>query len=309
MQRLYAKTGPPQTVRPTGSEHQAKRTRTKGLPVYGTVGPSVEREIFSVHAELEPRHWWFRARRSIVRQLIERLVPPRTGALIADAGCGTGGTLGALADAYRCVGVDPTPEAITLAQKHFPGIDFRTGFAPADLSDVVADVKLATMLDVLEHVEDDAGLLASMVRAMRPGAFLLLTVPADMRLWSPSDEVYGHHRRYDRAGFERLWATLPVRPRLVSHFNSRLYPLVRAARLANRLRGRTAGHAGTDLALPPAPANFALERIFAGEARVLCDTLAGRRQHGFGFGVSLIAVLEINASGNGGSAPTTAADA
>lgn len=256
----------------------------------------MQSEIFAVHAQLEPRHWWFRARRSIVRQLIERLVPPGSGALVADAGCGTGGTLGALVDAYRCVGIDPTPEAITLARAHFPGIDFRTGLAPAGLADVIGEVKLVTMLDVLEHVEDDAGLLASVVGALQPGAFVLLTVPADMRLWSPSDEVYGHHRRYDRAGFERLWASLPVRPRLVSHFNSRLYPLVRAARLANRLRGRTAGHAGTDLALPPAPANFALERIFSSEARVLCDTLTGRRPQGFAFGVSLIAVLQIEAT-------------
>jgi SAM-dependent methyltransferase len=252
----------------------------------------VEREIFSVHAELEPRHWWFRARRSIVRRLITELVPPYQSALVADAGCGTGGTLGALADAYRCVGIDPTPEAIVLAKKHFPGIDFRTGLAPEGLADVIADVKLVTMLDVLEHVEDDVGLLGAMVRALRPGSFLLLTVPADMRLWSPSDEAYGHHRRYDRAGFEKIWSTLPVRTRLVSYFNSRLYPVVRAARFASRIAGRTTGHAGTDLSLPPAPANFALERIFEGEAGTLTAALAGRKA-GFSFGVSLIAVLEV----------------
>jgi SAM-dependent methyltransferase len=271
-----------------GSKQEASRSG----PWYGST-LRVEREIFSVHAELEPRHWWFRARRSIVRQLIERLVPPHTGALVADAGCGTGGTLGELADAYRCVGIDPTAEAIILAKQHFPGINFRTGLAPEGLRDVIADVKLVTMLDVLEHVQDDVGLLGAMVRALRPGAFLLLTVPADMRLWSPSDVAYGHHRRYDRLGFERIWAQLPVRPRLVSYFNSRLYPLVRTARLASRLSGRTTGHAGTDLAMPPGPANFALEKIFRGEAGVLCDTLTGKRKHGFTFGVSLIAVLEV----------------
>ncbi len=255
----------------------------------------MERQIFSVHAELEPRHWWFRARRSIVRSLIERLVPPHTDLLVADAGCGTGGTLGALVDAYRCVGIDPSAEAIALAKQHFPGIDFRTGLAPEGLADVLPDVRLVTMLDVLEHVADDRGLLAAMVGALRPGSFLLLTVPADMRLWSPSDEVYGHHRRYDRDNFEAIWAGLPVRRRLLSYFNSRLYPVVRAARLANRLRGKTAGHAGTDLALPPAPANFALERIFGGEARTLGDVLDGRRLHGYDFGVSLIAVLEVTA--------------
>jgi SAM-dependent methyltransferase len=253
----------------------------------------VEREIFAVHAELEPRHWWFRARRSIVRQIIEHLVPAHTGALVADAGCGTGGTLGELAGAYRCVGIDPTAEAIALARQHFPLIDFRTGLAPAGLRDVIADVKVVTMLDVLEHVDDDVGLLSAMVRALRPGAFVLLTVPADMRLWSPSDVAYGHHRRYGRAELERLWAQLPVRTRLLSYFNSRLYPLVRGARLASRLRGQSTGAAGTDLALPPAPANYALEKIFAGEAKVLCDALVGRRKRGFSFGVSLIAVLEV----------------
>ena len=227
-----------------------------------------------------------------MRQLIEQLVPPRTGALVADAGCGTGGTLGELQGAYRCVGVDPSAKGIALAQQHFPGIDFRVGFAPADLADVMPQVRLVTMLDVLEHVQDDVGLLGAMVRALRPGAFLLLTVPADMRLWSPSDEAYGHYRRYDRNGFERIWAGLPVRQRMLSYFNSRLYPLVRGARLASRLRGRTTGHAGTDLSLPPAPANYALERIFSSEASVLCETLLGRKP-GFSFGVSLIAVLEV----------------
>jgi hypothetical protein len=142
----------------------------------------------------------------------------------------------------------------------------------------------------LEHVADDRGLLASIVKACSPGCQLVVTVPADMRLWSPHDEAFGHFRRYDPETFAAVWESLPVKSRLISHFNSRLYPLVRLVRSINRRRGRTGGAANTDFKLPPRYPNAALEACFAGERRRLLQAIdcgGGYRQ-----GVSLIAVLE-----------------
>ncbi|MGC4001908.1 MAG: hypothetical protein QM811_01655 [Pirellulales bacterium] len=62
-------------------------------------------------------------------------------------------------------------------------------------------------------------------------------------------------------------------------------------RTLNRLRGKSAGAAGTDFALPPRPLNALLTNCFAGEGELLARALrAGRR--GFAYGASQVALLE-----------------
>lgn len=248
-------------------------------------------DLFRLHAELEERHWWFVARRRIMRDLVRHLATPRSGATVVDVGCGTGGNLGALAAEYRCVGVDTSEDAVALARFRFPGVRFVLGTAPDAVEEDVRRARVLLLMDVMEHVRDDFALLADLLRAMSPGAHLLLTVPADARLWSEHDVSFGHYRRYDERRLALTWEGLPVTARLVSHFNARLHPLVRAVRGASRARGRASGRAGTDLAVPPRPLNAALERIFAGESKTLVDVLEGRREHGYHHGVSLVAVL------------------
>ncbi len=246
---------------------------------------------FQLHAEIEQRHWWFVARRRILRAIVEQLVPPSPEATVIDVGCGTGANLASLAGDYRCIGIDTSPEAIRLARQRFPSVHFIRGFAPAGLGTLIDDARIVLMMDVLEHVPDDYRLFSQVTAALPPGGYLLATVPADPRLWTGHDESFGHYRRYDRERFEDLWAGLPLAPLLVSHFNSRLYPLVKGVRALNRLRGQTAGDAGTDFRIPRAPLNSLLENIFAGERRALCNSLR-RNRRGYRRGVSLIAVLQ-----------------
>jgi SAM-dependent methyltransferase len=67
-----------------------------------------------------------------------------------------------------------------------------------------------TLLDVLEHQEDDMEFLSDLVRKMRPGSTLLLTVPALPRLWSNWDIALGHFRRYDKDTLLRCTRGLPL---------------------------------------------------------------------------------------------------
>jgi SAM-dependent methyltransferase len=53
--------------------------------------------------------------------------------------------------------------------------------------------------EVVEHVDDDAGLLAEMARVSRPGAVLVLSTPVHAMMWSPLDEACGHVRRDEPA--------------------------------------------------------------------------------------------------------------
>lgn len=256
---------------------------------YNTV--AMQAAQFSVHAAVEERHWWFLGRRRIVTTLIRHLIPPSNDTSVIDIGCGTGGNIEALARDYACIGIDPSAEAIELARSRFPNARFLCGSTTEILHTVQAQARLFLLMDVLEHVPDDFFLLSSLLAGVEPGAYVLLTVPADMRLWSEHDVSFGHYRRYDTARLMRVWSGLPATPLLLSYYNSRLYPIVRAVRTLSRWRGRASGMTGTDFAMPAPLLNAWLRDVFAGETTRLVDLLERRRSRGFVQGVSLIAVL------------------
>jgi SAM-dependent methyltransferase len=245
---------------------------------------------FQLHADIEQQHWWFVGRRRILCRLAEEVLPPSPETIVVDVGCGTGANVAALADRYRCVGIDTSAEAIELARPRFPQVRFITGSAPHDLGDLAGQARLLVLSDVLEHIQDDYAMFSELLAATSPGCHVLLTVPADESLWSEHDESFGHYRRYDRARLEGVWAGLPATTLLVSYFNSRLLPIVRLIRAWNRRRGHASGRAGTDFWLPSRPANQMLTTIFAGESNRLTAALHGRKR-GYRAGASLVALL------------------
>ena len=250
----------------------------------------MQSDQFQLHADIENRHWWFCGRRRIVRRLLAEIAAPRTGRRIVDVGCGTGANIASLADAYACHGIDPSAEGIRLARERFPAVRFTCGLAPNAFGPEERDADVMLAMDVMEHVADDFLFASSLLAVLEPGRHLLVTVPADETLWSPHDVNFGHYRRYSRERLERVWQGLPVTPLLVSHYMARLLPVVRTVRTVNRWRGRAAGAAGTDFALPPAWINRGLEDTFAGEAARLVETM---RNPGRAYrkGVSLMAIL------------------
>jgi hypothetical protein len=148
------------------------------------------------------------------------------------------------------------------------------------------------LMDVLEHVEDDRGVLAPIVESLRQGAILLLTVPADMRLWSAHDEGVLHWRRYDESMLHALWRGLPVAPIALTHFCARLYPLAVVRRFLWRVRGFwPAPRNGWDMRVPPGPLNRMLERAFERETPRLIEVARGHQSRAYGYGVSLMALL------------------
>jgi len=247
----------------------------------------IDRGIFEAFAAAEATHWWFAARREIVRRIVDETLTGDGPRRVLDIGCGVGSTLTAFHPRYACVGYDPSPDAIEFAKGAHPEFELHVGTA-ADAERDVAGVDAVLLNDVIEHVPDDRPLLEGVVGRMRPGATLLVTVPADMRLWSPHDERMGHYRRYDPAMLAKSVGGLPLKPLLLSHFMARLYPIVRAVRMVSRRRGRAAGVEGIDLSYPPKPANAALRRIFAGEVHRLVAALRGEAKP-YAYGVSLIA--------------------
>jgi hypothetical protein len=105
---------------------------------------------------------------------------------------------------------------------------------------------------------------------------LVITVPADPTLWSDHDERNGHFRRYTASSFRELLANARLEPLLLTHFNSRLYPMA-------RLHRRRAASSARELRVPPVPVNALLRRVFAGERHHL--------SRGYPRGLSLLAIV------------------
>lgn len=246
---------------------------------------------FDLHAELEQRHWWFLGRRRIIGRLLRRIAEPGVGHRIVDWGCGTGANLAALVEEYRGIGFDPSPRAIELARRRFPGLELAVLEQGSLERPELREAACLLLLDVLEHVDEDVALLAALVERLPRGAHLILTVPADPRLWSEHDVTFGHRRRYELGSLTRLWSELPVEVRLCSCFNARLYPLIFAVRAISRRRGRASGRGGTDFGAMPGPLNRFLANLFAGEASPLLRGLDRRGEPVYRRGTSLIAIL------------------
>jgi hypothetical protein len=73
-------------------------------------------------------------------------------------------------------------------------------------------------LEVLEHVADDLSALTEWRSWVRPGGFLLLTVPAHMKNWTYADEAGGHYRRYERQGLIQLAGQAGLRVRRIWNY-------------------------------------------------------------------------------------------
>lgn len=239
----------------------------------------MDRAVFDRMAELDQNHWWFTARRRILAAVIERVVRPPKNALILEVGAGTGHNLDMLSRFGTVEASELDDHARALAERRL-GRRVEAAALP-DLSMFgEGRFDLAALLDVLEHVIDDKGALAAIFSRLKPGGKLLLTVPANPWMWSAHDVAHHHHRRYRKREIAALARGAGFEIELLSPFNSLLFPLIAAARVAGKLRG----HDVADDAMPAAPVNRLLDKVFGAEAGLI-----GRVP--VPFGVSLVAVL------------------
>lgn len=83
------------------------------------------------------------------------------------------------------------------------------------IADIAPTENFDTILyiDVLEHIEDDAGELARAAAHLEPGGHLIVLSPANQSLFTPFDEALGHFRRYTAS---TLAAAAPAELSLVS---------------------------------------------------------------------------------------------
>jgi 2-polyprenyl-3-methyl-5-hydroxy-6-metoxy-1,4-benzoquinol methylase len=119
-------------------------------------------------------------------RIIDRVAPPRPGARIADAGCGSGVIAAHLAaTAGDVVGFDSNPAAVEYATKTYASERLR--FVLGQFEGIVSEGPFDQFycLEVVEHLYEEQTLdvLRTFARAARPGAQLFVTTPNARSAW------------------------------------------------------------------------------------------------------------------------------
>lgn len=221
--------------------------------------------IFEQLAALEDESFWFRTRNRLLVRLTQQISQP--GDRFLEIGCGTGYVLQALARDCGLVvtGSELFEQGLRFARQRLPTAEFSV--LDARQMPYQEEFDLAGAFDVLEHIDDDVGVLHGLHGALRVGGHLLITVPQHRWLWSDADDYAHHVRRYRRAELVERVEGAGFTIVRVSSFVTSLLPLMLASRLRRRRKG------SYDLAselVPPQPINRSLEWILNRE----CDLIA-----------------------------------
>jgi ubiquinone/menaquinone biosynthesis C-methylase UbiE len=245
----------------------------------------VNREYEAKYHLLEEGHWWFRARRDLVRSLVLQLCPDRSKQVL-EIGCSSGVLIRCLQqEGYASVvGIDISKEAIAECHRHGTSnaqvMDAQRLDFPDDQFDII------TASDVLEHLADDVGALRDWHRVLKPGGAVVIFVPAFRLLWSEHDVANQHHRRYRLSELNQKVVAAGFAVERQSYWNTSLFLPIAAVRAVKRLFPKPGGAKApdNDLFPPPAPVNWALLQTLSTE------NFAFVRGLNFPFGVSAMII-------------------
>lgn len=224
----------------------------------------MDRSVYDAMAAQDHAHWWYLARRDILHDFITRYAQLPAQAQILEIGCGTGHNLAMLARFGTVTGIELDPASRALANARFGGAvhDARL----PELAGVAdASYDLVALLDVLEHVEDDVAALQGIARRLKPGARVLITVPQHQWMWTGHDVANHHFRRYSKRTLRAAIAAAGLKAERLTSFNSLLFPLAAASRIAAKVTGRE----GLDDAMPSARVNALFRAVFGFERHLV----------------------------------------
>lgn len=95
------------------------------------------------------------------------------------------------------------------------------------------DANLVLLMDVLEHVDDDVGLLKEYANKVPSGARFLISVPAFKFLWSGHDVFLEHKRRYRLDQIEDVARHSGLKVKHGTYYFGAVFPIAAAIRLTN----------------------------------------------------------------------------
>ena len=221
-------------------------------------------------------HWWFQGKKYILNNIMRMI--DCVGGRYLDIGCGTGMFLRELGEGMQLSGVDISERALSYCKKK---VNAELALAQGRTLPFNKDTfSLVTLLDMLEHVDEDFEVLKEAYRVCLPGAVVIITVPAFGFLWGSHDVVHHHKRRYTRKQLRDLALSAGFRIERLTYTN--IFIFIPA--LLRRMISRNSPDKRSDLRPTPYILNEFLKCLYKLEACLLKMT-------NFPFGVSLLMVL------------------
>jgi SAM-dependent methyltransferase len=182
-------------------------------------------EMIDTLADLEEDNWWVEGRKKVVYDIIKKYAKQSNGELrILDAGCGPGGTTSFFSEFGQLYGTDFSTQALKHAiGKNLQNV-FKSDLTALPLQSEKFDIIIA--LDVIEHIENDLGVLKELKRILLQDGVLIITVPAFQFLWSEHDLAVSHVRRYSISSLTRILKESNFTISRISYFISFFFPFV-----------------------------------------------------------------------------------
>lgn len=120
------------------------------------------------------------------------------GLSLLDIGCGSGGFIfSAKERGFEPLGLEPDKAAVELSKKLYGPLNIIVGSAD-DIQKLGRRFDNLTMLDVLEHLEDDVAQIQENYRWLQERGRLVIVVPAFPLLYGIHDMNKKHFRRYKK---------------------------------------------------------------------------------------------------------------
>lgn len=184
---------------------------------------------------LEDKNFWFSSRSNLILWILKEFFSSADKLL--EIGCGTGYVLSSIQREYpdlKLYGSDIFIDGLVFAKQRLNNVEL----FQMDARNIVFDSEFDIIgaFDVIEHIKEDELVLSEIFKSLNQGGGLIITVPQHPFLWSNTDEIAYHVRRYtakelrtkvERAGFKV--------ERIIS-FVSLLFPLLVISRLKNRIK-------------------------------------------------------------------------
>jgi SAM-dependent methyltransferase len=214
------------TVEPRNHAAQPGCVQHPATNAPGSEWESYDRTFFEKIAAIEDRHFWFCARRRVVRAALQPIINKLPdGYRVLELGCGTGGILAELTSVCRrgeVIGMDLYPEAAAFAkQRAACQVIVGNIVNPPD----IGKFHVIGMFDVLEHLPNDRRILSTVNHMLHDRGVLVLTVPAHMMLWSYFDVPARHYRRYESPQLVRVLGEAGFTVEYVTEFMVGIFPL------------------------------------------------------------------------------------
>ena len=227
-------------------------------------------------------HWWYKARRKIIKKVLDTYINKRLDHGVLEIGCGNGANIELLSNYGDFSGVEMESSTRKIAKKINPNI--YSGYLPNNIESNQT-YSLICLLDVLEHIERDIDSLITISNMLNNKGNLLITVPAYKFLWNVHDDACHHKRRYILKDLTKKLEATGYSIKYQTYFNNFLFLPITIMKLLSKFKKKPKNELITfnNISI----FNNFFEKIFSFEAFFL-------PKHKFRFGISILILAEKN---------------